>query len=149
MPDQMDTRLLMSEAIKKAAKKILDESRATPAPCGCAPSRPCIWHTEPARGDWPTPRIRIGARIFIRLPDGTTTRRVVTRLNPDGSFTTEPEPAAEFGWIVPPGSDNCTRCGDTNYDPTDRVCITCTPGREGHDPELLAQLLRLRNGASK
>ena len=92
----------------------------------------------------PLPDVNVGDRVVVRLPDGSISRHFVTRVNPDGSFAMEREQEMVVGWLVLPGTDICSRCGDQNYEETTRQCITCTPGLPGHDPELLERILRLR-----
>jgi hypothetical protein len=36
----------------------------------------------------------------------------------------EPTPEPMWGYLVV--GEHCDRCGDTNYDPDTRVCLTCT-----------------------
>ena len=32
----------------------------------------------------------------------------------------------QIGFLVLPGHDHCDRCGDLNYDPETRICLSCT-----------------------
>jgi hypothetical protein len=147
MVEAIDAQRVLNDAIKKAARQLAEEAKARPAPCGCSPMGSCGQHAY-----WygmGSPEVKVGDRVSVRLPDGTTSRHVVTGVNPDGSFAMEHEQEMVVGWLVPPGTDICPRCGDQNYEASTRECITCTPGLPGHDPELLERIMRLRGKGSR
>jgi hypothetical protein len=137
-------RQLVDDAIKRAARQLMEDAKAMAAPCGCSPNGTCKQHTRGYGAGSPLPDVSVGDRVTIRLPDGSMSRHVVTSVNPDGSFAMEREQEAVVGWLVLPGTDICSRCGDQNYQASTRECITCTPGLRGHDPELLERIMRLK-----
>lgn len=96
MADPIDTQRLVSNAIRKAARQLLEDAKAIPAPCGCSPLGTCDRHAFPYSTSWP-PSANVGDRVVFRLPDGSMSRHVVTRVNPDGSFAIEREQETVVG----------------------------------------------------